>query len=194
MIEETDWYPLAEQALFEALCAVFHLDPESSEARRRFLPAWHGGSALTRPADRYTDRCWYAISRRDTPRAGWLEFSAGPDSLTTRQVLALQAMLIFYGPHASEHADLARAGMLLDTGSGSPRAILRRYRMVPLSGAPAPRCLPEPDGTQWRQRADLDLTFHLLLERTTALPVIAEPPRVDIITELTERNPNHAVH
>ena len=75
--------------------------------------------------------------------------------------------VVCYGPHALENARKIRAFLFLD-GAGFPRAVLRKAGLYPVPDPPEPMLLHEPEGSLWRQRADL--TVSLRAEETQTHP------------------------
>ena len=66
--------------------------------------------------------------------------------------------MVCYGPNALENARKIRAFLYLD-GSGYPRSILRKAGIYPVPDPPEPQLLHEPEGSLWRQRADLTVSL-----------------------------------
>ena len=75
--------------------------------------------------------------------------------------------MICYGPHALSNARKIRAFLYVD-GAGFPRAILRQAGIRPVPDPPEPMLLHEPEGSLWRERADL--TIRLRVEETRTHP------------------------
>ena len=66
--------------------------------------------------------------------------------------------VICYGPHALINARKIRAFLYVD-GPGFPRAILRKAGIRPVPDPPEPMLLHEPEGSLWRERADLTVSI-----------------------------------
>ena len=92
--------------------------------------------------------------------------------------------MVCYGPHALENARKIRAFLFLD-GAGFPRAVLRKAGLYPVPDPPEPMLLHEPEGSLWRQRADL--TVSLRAEETQTHPArrnaVTAAPAVQIHRE-----------
>ena len=141
--------------LFSALCACFGLQSSSAAA-----------AVLIREAYAEPENAPRSLSHTPTV----FSFSAW------------QLQVVCYGPHALENARKIRAFLYLD-GSGYPRSILRKAGIWPVPDPPEPRLLHEPEGSLWRQRADL--TVSLRKEETQAHEnrrgAITVPPAVRVI-------------
>ena len=92
--------------------------------------------------------------------------------------------VVCYGPHALENARKIRAFLFLD-GAGFPRAVLRKAGLYPVPDPPEPMLLHEPEGSLWRQRADLAVS--LRAEETQTHPArrnaVTAAPAVQIHME-----------
>ncbi len=71
---------------------------------------------------------------------------------------AWKLQLVCYGPDALDNARRIRVFLYLD-GAGMPRAILRSAGLFPVPNPPEPLALHEPEGSLWRQRADLSISL-----------------------------------
>ena len=92
--------------------------------------------------------------------------------------------MVCYGPHALENARKIRTFLFLD-GNGFSRAILRKSGLYPVPDPPEPLLLHEPEGSLWRQRADL--TVSLRVEETQTHPArinaVSVAPAIQIHNE-----------
>ena len=91
---------------------------------------------------------------------------------------------ICYGPHALSNARKIRSFLNVD-GPGFSRAILRNDGLYPVPDPPEPMLLHEPEGSLWRQRADLTVSLRAEEKEThpTRRGVITVPPGVIVYTE-----------
>ena len=91
--------------------------------------------------------------------------------------------VIAYGSHALLNARKIRAFLFVD-GPGFPRSILRKAGIRPVPDPPEPLLLHEPEGSLWRERADL--TIRLRMEETQMHPArrnaITSAPAVRVIS------------
>ena len=69
--------------------------------------------------------------------------------------------LIFYGPHAFDHADSVRIGLF----RGAVRAALKDKNLYPVPGVGAPVRAPELFNSEWWERADLTVTLYEYVRR-----------------------------
>ena len=149
--------------IYQALCACFGLQPSSSDASILIREAYQDPENAPRPP-RSANVIYYSVS----PDPSALE---PPPSYATENpqrashipavssFSAWTLQLVCYGPAALSNARKIRAFLFLD-GSGFPRSILRKagIRLVP--DPPEPTLLHEPEGSLWRERADLTVQLH----------------------------------
>lgn len=178
------WKDKLDLTLYRALCAALHLDPDSDAGRRGVVPAATFGSALNMTIDRHEDKCIYALTL--IPALGPGELRWAEDSAMLRRSVIVKALMIFYGPHAMEHAERVARAFFPDTGPDCPRAILRRQRVVPLPKPSIPRCVTEPDGSLWRERADLEMTLVALMEETKPTQTAEHPPQLTPVVQTAD--------
>ena len=171
--------------LYKALCACFGLSPSSSEASVLIREAYQEPENAPRPP-RSADVIYYSAE----PDPAGMEAPASyvsdnPASASHSPAVSLYAayrlQVVCYGPNALENARKIRAFLYLD-GSGYPRSILRKAGIYPVPDPPEPQLLHEPEGSLWRQRADL--TVSLRAEEKETHPVrrgaVASAPAVVI--------------
>ena len=171
-------------ALYQALCACFGLSPSSSAASILIREAYQEPENAPRP-QRNTDVIYYSVlpdTALEAPPAYAADNPASASHVPSVSTFAAYRLqVVCYGPHALENARKIRAFLFLD-GSGFPRSILRKagIRLVP--GPPEPMLLHEPEGSLWRQRADL--TVSLRAEEKETHPgrrgAVTVPPAVRI--------------
>jgi hypothetical protein len=92
--------------------------------------------------------------------------------------------VVCYGPHALSNARKIRAFLFVE-GAGFPRSILRKAGIRPVPDPPEPMLLHEPEGSLWRQRADLTVSLRAEEKEThpTRRGAITVPPGVIVYTE-----------
>ena len=158
--------------LYTALCACFGLSPSCSQASVLIREAYQEPENAPR-LPRNADVIYYSVTpdaaAAETPAAYASENPAqASHTPTVSSFSAWTLQIVCYGPHALENARKIRAFLFLD-GAGFPRSILRKagIRLVP--DPPEPLLLHEPEGSLWRQRADL--TVSLRAEETQTHPV-----------------------
>ena len=148
--------------LYSALCACFGLAPASAEASVLIRPAYQEPENAPRPP-RNTDVIYYSVAPDTVAVEPPVSYTAeNPAQAShTPAISAFSAwtlQVICYGPHALSNARKIRAFLYVD-GPGFPRAILRNAGMYPVPDPPEPMLLHEPEGSLWRQRADLTVSL-----------------------------------
>jgi hypothetical protein len=143
--------------LYNALCACFGLSPSSAEASVLIREAYQEPENAPRPP-RNTDVIYYSLEP-DTASEPPVMYAADNASAASHtpsvsSFSAWRLVVVCYGPHALENARKIRAFLYLD-GSGYPRSILRKAGIYPVPDPPEPQLLHEPEGSLWRERADL---------------------------------------
>ena len=170
--------------LFSALCACFGLPASSAAAAVLIREAYMEPENAPRPP-RNTDVVYYSLEPDAAPEPPKVYAAENPASLShapsVSSFSAWRLQVVCYGPHALENARKIRAFLYLD-GSGYPRSILRKAGIWPVPDPPEPQLLHEPEGSLWRQRADL--TVFLRAEEKETHPVrrgaVASAPAVVI--------------
>lgn len=149
------------EAIYNALCACFALQPSSDAASVLIRAAYQEPENAPRPP-RSTDVIYYSVnpdSASEPPPAYTADNSSQASHVSSVSLFsAWRLQVVCYGPHALENARKIRAFLFLD-GSGFPRSILRKagIRLVP--DPPEPMLLHEPEGSLWRERADLTVSL-----------------------------------
>ena len=171
--------------IYKALCACFGLSPSSTEASALIREAYQEPENAPRPP-RTADVVYYSLqpdaSAQEAPSAYAAENpSAASHTPVVLSFSAWTLQVICYGPHAEQNARRIRALLFID-GSGMPRSILRKAGIRPVPSPPEPLLLHEPEGSLWRQRADL--TIALRAEEKQTHPArrgaVTVPPAVVI--------------
>ena len=171
--------------LYSALSACFGLNPSSSEASVLLREAYQDPENAPRPP-RNADVVYYSIApdpaAREAPAVYSGENAArGSHTAAVSSFSAWTLQIICYGPHALRNARKIRAFLFAD-GPGFPRSILRKAGLYLVPDPPEPMQLHEPEGSLWRQRADL--TVSLRAEEKETHPVrrgaVTVPPAVMI--------------
>ena len=173
------------EAVYNALCACFALQPSSDAASVLIRQAYQEPENAPRPP-RSTDVIYYSVapdvSAPEPPPAYSAE---NPSQSMHTPAVSLYAaytlQIVCYGPHAEENARKIRALLFID-GSGMPRSIPRKAGIRPVPCPAEPMVLHEPEGSLWRLRADL--TVSLRAEDKETHPVrrgaVTVPPAVVI--------------
>ena len=174
--------------IYRALCVCFGLSPSSTEASALIREAYQEPENAPRPP-RTADVVYYSLQPdAGAPEAPPAYAADNPSSAshipTVLFFSAWTLQVICYGPHAEQNARRIRALLFID-GSGMPRSILRKAGIRPVPSPPEPLLLHEPEGSLWRQRADL--TIALRAEEKETHPArrgaITVPPAVMIRTK-----------
>ena len=157
--------------LYSALCACFGLSPSSAEASVLIREAYQEPENAPRPP-RGTDVIYFSVEPDAAAQEAPPEYSSDDPAFSTHTVTvssysAWRLLVICYGPHALMNARKIRAFLYVD-GAGFPRAILRQAGIRPVPYPPEPMLLHEPEGSLWRERADL--TIRLRAEETQTHP------------------------
>ncbi len=159
------------EVIFRALCACFGLNPSSSEASVLIREAYQEPENAPRPP-RNTDVIYYSVSpdpaAAEAPPVYAAELPSQASHVpSVSSFSAWTLTVVCYGPHALENARKIRVFLFLD-GAGFPRTVLRKAGLYPVPDPPEPMLLHEPEGSLWRQRADL--TVSLRAEETQTHP------------------------
>lgn len=167
-----------EDALFSAVCACLGVSEATAAAQRRVRRSWPGASqAGALPGFSRTENvCFLRVTPADEPYAAFVEtesaYDAPSDSLaeTLCRCDAHAALLVFYGPDASDDAGAVRDGL----ASEEIRRILRRKKLYLARSPAAPRRVPELSGGRWWERCDLSLTLYEDARRTRSAGYFAD--------------------
>ena len=173
--------------IYQALCACFALAPSSEAASTLIREAYQEPENAPRPP-RSTDVVYYSAAPDPSaavPPAAYAAENPASSSHTpvVFNFIAYRLQIVCYGPHALENARKIRAFLFLD-GAGYPLSIFRKAGIRLIPNPPEPTLLHEPEGSLWRQRADL--TVQLRAEEKETHPVrrgaITVAPAVQIRT------------
>jgi len=157
------------EVIYNALCACFNLDPSSAAASVLIREAYQDPEPAPRPP-RSANIIYYSLEpdpqAAETPPSYEEEtpaFSSFSPAVSSFAAWKLQ--IVCYGPEALDNARRIRAFLFLD-GAGMPRFILRQAGIRPVPDPPEPLALHEPEGSLWRQRADLTISLRLEEKKT----------------------------
>ena len=148
--------------LFNALCACFGLSPSSVQASILIREAYQEPENAPRPP-RNTDVIYYSVAPDPAAQEAPPVYSAeNPVQASECPVVsffsAWTLQIVCYGSHALANARKIRAFLFVD-GPGFPRRILREAGLYPVPDPPEPILLHEPEGSLWRERADLTVSL-----------------------------------
>ncbi len=149
-------------AIRQALCACFSLDPDSSEALSLIREAYTEPENTPRPA-RSADVIYWSLSPdngQDTPTYGETDAGEGSHRPMVTRVLSYRLTVVCYGSSSEAHAQRIRSLLFVD-GRDFPREILRRAGIFPVPDPPPVEKLYEPEGSLWRRRADLTVSLRI---------------------------------
>ena len=182
------WFNHVSIAVAKMLCAVFNVDPASNEAAARFVPAYVENDT-TPQAPRNKNVVYYALSELQGMGYDYIQLKTYEDSKrATKTILTktipIQCMLTFYGNNADDDAELFWSMFQWDSGAGSPRAILRSNKIVPIGLPERPISVFEVEGTFHRRRCDVRLSLAYLDVTEHAVATVAEPPEIDTVTQV----------
>lgn len=172
-------------AIYQALCSCLALSPDSDTAKSIIREAYTEPENSPRPA-RTVDVIYWSASPdsgiadpvqyvNDAQLSGF--FKAG-----VMRALPYDLTIVCYGPGCVGNAHRIRSFFFLD-GAGMPRRILRLAGIFPVPDPPAPTYLFEPEGSLWRNRADLSISV-LVCDKAVYAPqqqAVSVPPSVTII-------------
>ena len=182
MISES---PALHTAIYSALCACLGLSASLEEAAALIMEAYTEPENAPQPP-RTRDVIYYSLLRDDPGNDGYQVniddvlrsgsnlissnlpgTSSSPSgvssysrSVSVSSFLSYQLVIVCYGPHAEYNAHQIRTFFYLD-GSGFPRAILRKAGIYPLPRPAQPLLIHEPEGSLWRNRADLMISLRV---------------------------------
>ena len=175
----SDWFRHVSDAVYDALSAAMGLDPEVQSTLDRIVPAYVPG--VTTPQYNSDDNVlFFALSEENPANSSYVTVRNDASSLHVTEVIPVSLLLTFYGPNADNDAAMVRRRLLIDTGAGSPRSLLRAQKIVFNYGLgrmpPVPSSVPELEGTLWRRRCDLRLSLsYLCTESLDVVPVEQVP-------------------
>ena len=176
------------ETIYKALCACFGLSPSSSDASILIRWAYQEPENAPRPP-RSADVIYYSAEpdpmAAEAPPVYANESPASASHVPSVSAFAAwKLQIVCYGPHALENARKIRAFLYLD-GSGYPRSILRKAGLYPVPDPQEPMLLHEPEGSLWRERADLTIQLRAEEKEThpTRRGAITVPPAIRIQQE-----------
>lgn len=174
------WYETISEGVFLMLCAAFELDPDSNDAAERFAPAYLE-NAVTPQARRDHDVCYYAVSEAQNLTNYDYQMQTTRNSITTlKETIPASVLLTFYGPTADNDAEKFRTMFQWDSGADSPRAVLRKMRIVPIGTPSRLTSFDEHEGTYKRRRADVRVDLAYLNIEQHEVATVTEPPEIAV--------------
>ena len=175
------------ETIYSVLCACFGLTPSSRQASILIREAYQESENAPRPP-RNTDVIYYSVvpdafAQEVPPVYDVEDPGGGSHAVTVSRFSAWTLQVICYGPHALVNARKIRAFLFVD-GPGFPRRILREAGLYPVPDPPEPMLLHEPEGSLWRQRADLTVSLRVeeILIHSERRGAVADVPAVIINT------------
>ncbi len=177
------WFETVRDAFYDALCAVFQVDPTAQSSLDRFIPAYVDG-VMTPQEDRNVDVCYYAISEEQGTDFDYVMQEDKEDKVVVKKTIPVNILTTFYGPHADSDAEKFWSRLQVDTGYGSARSILRGKKIT-LRGKPRrPVTMPpEIEGSIWRRRCDVQVSLSYLDTETLATRTVTKVPEINIKAE-----------
>lgn len=183
--DDMGWYETVGAGIYEALCAAFGLDPDSSDALNKFIPAYVEDTE-TPQAPRNANVCYYNIESYSGEST--LDYISHKQVLVNGQTkteitksVPCSVLVTFYGPNADDDAEKFWSLFQWDNGVNSPRSILRKKKIVPIGIPARPISLFEVEGTYQRRRSDvrvnlayLDISEHVSSEVYTPPEVVVK--------------------
>ncbi len=178
------WFDVLQDAVYDALCATFHVDPTVDSSLARFVPAYVD-EATTPQAPRNVNVCYYAISELDDPGTDFIQAVTrevkGVTKTQLESVVPVSVLLTFYGPNADNDAEYFKKVFMWDSGAESPRAVLRRLRIVPIGKPSRPIAVFEVEGTYHRRRCDVRLNLAYLDITELNASAVEQPPEIQSV-------------
>lgn len=175
-------------AVFSALCSCFSLDPASSDAAILIQKAYQPDeNPIIPPADR--DVVYYYLeSDSDSDDIHMTQIPAiyGKHEIVPTagkgfvdSVLGYRLVLICYGPHAESNARKVRHAIYVD-GYGNPKSILRKAGIHLVPDSPQPSISREPEGSLWRERADVSILLRVKDQQYYNRETIVSGPEINV--------------
>lgn len=178
------WFENTSNAIYDALCATFGLDPSTQVALKRFVPAYVGG-VTTPQAKSDADVCYFSVSERQGTNSDYISVKRKSNQLEITKTIPATVLLTFYGPNSDDDAEYFWSNFMIDTGASGPRAILRNANIVPDGKPERPLSVPELEGTLWRRRCDVRVNLSYLDVQTKNVSTVSEAPEVTISAVVT---------
>ena len=180
------WFQTVSLAVAKMLCACFNLDPASQEAADRFIPAYLEDTTNTQ-APRNKNLVYYALSEMQGTDYDYIfqttYVEKGESKTAVGKTVPITCLLTFYGSNADDDAELFWSMFQWDSGAGSPRAILRKEKIVPIGTPERPLSIFEVEGTFHRRRCDVRLNLAYLDADVRPVSAVAEPPEIGYVTQ-----------
>ena len=173
------WFKTVSNAVYDALCAAFGVDPEAQSSLDRFIPAYVDGIA-TPQENRNVDVCYYALSLEQGTQMNYVTLKNDQDQIEIQKTIPVNVLLTFYGPNSDDDSERFWSVFQVDTGYGSPRSILRLQNIVPTRTPDRPLSVPEVEGSLWRRRCDVRLYLSYLDTEILPARTVEEVPDINI--------------
>ena len=178
-MESRGWFNVMRDAFYDALCAVFEVDPDLQSSLDRFIPAYVEGIS-TPEEDGNVNVCYYAISVEQGTTEDYVMVENQEDKVIVKKTIPVNVLVTFYGPNADNDSELFWSRIQVDAGYGSARQILRSNKVV-LRGTPdRPISLPEEEGSLWRRRCDVRVHLSYLDTDTINARTVEVAPDINI--------------
>ena len=177
------WFETVRDAVYDALCAVFKLNPASSDALKRFVPAYIKNATNTQ-APRNMNICYYAISELQGSGFDYIQerntVVKGVPNIKVSKTIPVSVLITFYGDSADNDSETFWSRFQFDSGAGSARSVLRKKNIVPIGKPDRPVSLYEEEGTFHRRRCDVRLNLAYLESEESAVGYVDEVPDIVI--------------
>lgn len=173
-----NWMLKASDAVFDSLCALFGVDPESDASFFRFRDA--NSDETTFPQANRTDNvCYYTLSNEASQSNAWTQQKVVGDELHVTSNIPLTCLFTFYGPNADIDAERLWSLIGVDSGYGCPRSILRQAGIV-LVPSDTERVVvsPELEGSLWRRRCDVRVRMSMRQEEVIRVGTVTHVPDI----------------
>ena len=180
------WYEAVRDGIYDALCAAFGYNPDSAEALARFVPAYVENTE-TPQAPRNVDLCYFSVETyQGDSTLNYIMHrqivSGGQTKTQIEKSVPCSVLVTFYGPNADDDAESFWSLFQWDNGANSPRAILRKARIVPIGTPDRPVSLYEVEGTYQRRRSDVRVNLAYLDISVHSSSEVTAPPEIIIRT------------
>ena len=160
-MESRGWFDIMRDAFYDALCAVFEVDPDLQSSLDRFIPAYVEGIS-TPEEDGNVNVCYYAISVEQGTTEDYVTIENQKDKVVVTKTIPVNVLVTFYGPNADNDSE-------------------KFWNKVVLRGTPdRPISLPEEEGTLWRRRCDVRVHLSYLDTDTIPARTVERVPDINI--------------
>lgn len=177
------WYETVRDAVYDALCAVFGLNPASPDALKRFVPAYIKDATNTQ-APRNMNICYYAMSIMQGSGFDYVQekniIVNGVPKLNVSKTIPVSVLFSFYGDNADNDSEFFWSQFQVDSGAGCARSVLRKQNIVPIGEPDRPVPLYEEEGTFHRRRCDVRLNLAYLVSNEIGVGYVDEVPDIVI--------------